>query len=96
MSSWKMPRIYWLSEGMVKTHRILCKAKNRELHDFTGHPVQFDWRMHQGHTTTQILQEIKKMMAEKIGFPSEFQGRIIFMSMFNDIEQWTSQKESTC
>ena len=34
----------------------------RELHDRTGHPVQFDWRHYPGHTTTKIFQEIEKIM----------------------------------
>ena len=33
-------------------------------------------------------------MAEKNSSTSELQGKIIFMSMFNDIEWWTSQNES--
>ena len=44
-------------------------------------------------TTTKILQEIKKMMADKNTSPSEFQGRIIFMSMLNHIEWRTRENE---
>ena len=37
----------------------------RECHDLTGDPVQFDWRIYPGHTTANILQQSKKMMAER-------------------------------
>ena len=30
----------------------------RELYDFAGDPVQFDWRIYLAHTTTKILQDI--------------------------------------
>ena len=38
-----------------------------------------------GFTTLEILNEIRKMVAELKCEPEQFQGRIIFMSMFNDI-----------
>ena len=57
----------------------------RELHDLTRHPAQFDRRISPERTTTKILQELKTMMAKNTS-PSEFRGRIICMSMFNDIE----------
>ena len=37
-----------------------------------------------GFTTLGILNEIQKMMADFKCEPEQFQGRIIFMSMFND------------
>ena len=68
----------------------------REFEDLTGLPVQFHWRTYPGHTTTKILQEIKKLMAEKISPHWRFQKRIIFLSMFDEIEWWSSQHESKC
>ena len=37
-----------------------------------------------GFTTLQLVQEVQKFM-NKMSDPEPFQGRIIFMSMFNDI-----------
>ena len=37
-----------------------------------------------GFTTLEILDEIQKMMAELKCEPEQFQGRIIFMSMYNN------------
>ena len=37
-----------------------------------------------GFTTVQLVQEVQQFM-NKTGEPERFRGRIIFMSMFNDI-----------
>ena len=37
-----------------------------------------------GFTTLELVREVQKLMS-KMGEPEQFQGRIIFMSMFNDI-----------
>ena len=43
-----------------------------------------EWDILRGFTTLQHVQEVQKFMTE-MGEPSQFKGRIIFMSMFNDI-----------
>ena len=43
-----------------------------------------------GFTSLQILQEIQNNLHERNIKPEEFTGRIVFMSMFNDID-WTRQ-----
>ena len=47
--------------------------------------MEFEWKIFQGFTTAGILSEIQKMMTELKCAPEDFHGRIIFMSMFNDI-----------
>ena len=42
------------------------------------------------HTTLQILKEIEEIMTGLQTIPEEFEDRIIFMSMFNDID-WTQK-----
>ena len=37
-----------------------------------------------GFTTLELVREVQKLMS-KMGEPEQFQGRIIFMSMFHDI-----------
>ena len=43
------------------------------------------WKNFSGFTTLQILAEIQNMMTETQCEPEHFPGRIIFMSMYNDI-----------
>ena len=46
-----------------------------------------------GHTTLELLREIQRTMAENRIQPEQFEGRIIFMSMYNDID-WISVLDS--
>ena len=48
-----------------------------------------------GFTILQLVHEIQKFMS-KMGEPELFQGRIIIMSMFNDIIWWYKDNETEC
>ena len=48
--------------------------------------MEFEWKIFPRFTTLQILAEIQNMMIETKFEPEQFQGRIIFMSMYNDID----------
>ena len=56
-----------------------------DLERVDGEPMEFDWKSNPGFTTSTLLAEIQKMMAELRCEPKQLQGRIIFMSMYNDI-----------
>ena len=58
--------------------------QNRTLDTIDGEPMEFEWIIFPGFTTLQLVHEVQKFMS-KMGEPEQFQGRIIFMSMFNDI-----------
>ena len=49
-----------------------------------------------GFTSVGILDEIQKMMTESKCEPENFTGRIIFMSMFNDIVWKAKGNEENC
>ena len=49
-----------------------------------GEPMEFEWNIFPGFSTLELVREVQKFM-NKMGEPEQFQGRIIFMSMFNDI-----------
>ena len=48
-----------------------------------------------GFTTLQLVQEVQKFM-NKMDEPEQIQGRIIFMSMFNDIIWWNKNNDKEC
>ena len=50
-----------------------------------GEPMEFEWKIVPGFTALQILAEIQKMMTEMKCELEQFPGRIIFLSMYNDI-----------
>ena len=59
---------------------------SQNLNRIDGEPMEFEWTNFPGFTTLGILKEIQKMMAELKCKPEQFQGRILFMSMVNDIK----------
>ena len=48
-----------------------------------------------GFTTLQLISKVQEFMT-KVGDPSQFKGRIIFMSMFNDIIWGSTDNERAC
>ena len=53
--------------------------------------TEFEWKIFHGFTTLGILKEIRKLMKSMQCEPQHFNGRIIFMSMFDDI-MWREKK----
>ena len=69
--------------------RIKWFLETRYLQDLDridGEPMEFEWKIFPRVTTLGILDEIQKMMTESKCEPEQIKGRIIFMSMFNDID----------
>ena len=56
----------------------------RILDTIDGEPMEFECNIFPGFTTLQLISKVQEFMT-KMGDPSQFKGRIIFMSMFNDI-----------
>ena len=46
--------------------------------------MEFEWNIFPGFSTLELVREVQKFMSN-MGEPEQFQGRIIFMSMFNGI-----------
>ena len=47
--------------------------------------MEFEWNIFPGFNTLQISEEVKSLLLRLGETPENFTGRIIFMSMFNDI-----------
>ena len=58
-------------------------SQYRTLDTIDGEPMEFEWNIFPGFTTLYVdkIQEFMNKMSE----PEQFQGRIVFMSMFKDI-----------
>ena len=69
-------------------------SQHRTL-DTIGEPMEFEWNIFQGFTTLELVREVQKFIS-KIGEPEQFQGRIIFMSMFIDITCGNNDNETEC
>ena len=67
----------------------------RTLDRIDGEPMEFEWNIFPGFNTLELVREVQKFMS-KMGEPEQFQGRIIFMSMFNDIIWGNEDNETEC
>ena len=59
-----------------------------ELLGIDGEAIESEWNVFPGFTSLQIFQKIQNNLQERNIDPEKFRDRIIFLSMFNDID-WT-------
>ena len=60
------------------------------LDKIDGEPMEFEWNIFPGFTTLQLCSKVQELLSRLSVEPETFTGRIIFMSMFNDIS-WRSK-----
>ena len=53
--------------------------------DIKGESAEFEWNIFPGFTTLQLCDKITELLSSLGQSPEAFTGRILFMSMFNDI-----------
>ena len=75
-------------EGQVEEFKM--NPSYKELLGIDGEATEFQWNIFPGFSSLQSLQEIQQDLKRKSIEPEEFKDRIIFMSMFNDID-WTKK-----
>ena len=68
----------------------------RDLDRIDGEPMEFEWHIFPGYNTLQLSQEVKRLLLRLDETPENFTGRIIFMSMFNDISCGSKDNEKEC
>ena len=57
----------------------------RDYDAITGESTEFEWNIFPGFTTLQLCDKISNFLSYLGQTPENFTGRILFMSMFNDI-----------
>ena len=67
----------------------------RTLDTIDGEPMEFEWNIFPGSTALELVREVQAFMS-KTGEPDQFQGRINFMLMFNDIIWGYKDNEMEC
>ena len=78
-----------------KLTRFKRSSQYRTLDTVDGEPMEFEWNIFPRFTTLQLISKVRESMT-KMGDPSQFKGRIIFMSMFNDIIRGSEDNEREC
>ena len=64
----------------------------KDLNCTDGEPMEFEWIIFQGFTTFGLFEQILQFMKERQCDPEQLEGRIIFMTMFNDITLGDEEK----
>ena len=57
----------------------------RDYDGINGEPTEFEWNIFPGFTTLQLCGKVHDLLSDLGETPETFTGRILFMSMFNDI-----------
>ena len=68
----------------------------RNLDRIDGEPMDFVWNIFPGFTTLQLSHKVQELLLRLGETPENFTGRIIFMSMFNDISWGSKDNKKEC
>ena len=75
---------------------LKSSSQYRALDTIDGEPMEFEWNIFPGFTTLQLCNEVQEFLSNMSEEPQEFTGRIIFMSMFNDLPWESKDNEQEC
>ena len=70
--------------------RFKSSPEYRDLDRIDGEPMEFEWNIFPGFNTLELCTKVQELLSRLSVTPEKFTGRIIFMSMFNDIS-WGSK-----
>ena len=64
---------------------VRAEKSYRDYDAVSGESTEFEWNIFPGFTTLQLCDKINNLLSSLGQTPEAFTGRILFMSMFNDI-----------
>ena len=64
---------------------VRAERNYRDFEDVSGESTEFEWNIFPGFTSLQLCDKISNLLSSLGQSPETFTGRILFMSMFNDI-----------
>ena len=64
---------------------VMTEKSYRDYDGINGEPTEFEWNIFPGFTTLQLCGKVNDLLSDLGEAPETFTGRILFMSMFNDI-----------
>ena len=68
----------------------------RALDKIDGELMEFEWNIFPGFSTLQVSQEVQELLLRLGETPENFTGRLIFMSMFNNISWGSKDNKKEC
>ena len=75
---------------------IITDKSYRDYDGINGEPTEFEWNIFPGFTTLQLCGKVTDLLSRLGEAPETFTGRILFMSMFNDISCDGKDNEEEC
>ena len=71
--------------------------KAAETDGINGEPTEFEWNVFPGFTTLQLCGKVTDLLSKRMAeTPETFTGKVLFMSMFNDISCDKKDNEEEC
>ena len=83
--AWKK-RIEWITSSQ----------SYRNFDGINGEPTEFEWNIFPGFDKLQLCDKVTDLLSRLGETPAKFTGRILFMSMSNDISCGTKDNEQEC
>ena len=75
---------------------IITDKSYRDYDGINGEPTEFEWNIFPGFTTLQLCGKVTDLLSRIGEAPETFTGRILIMSMFNDISCDGKGNEEEC
>ena len=75
---------------------IINDQSYRDYDGISGEPTEFEWNIFPGFTTLQLYGKVTDLLSRLGETPESFTGRILFLSMFNDISCDKKDNEEEC
>ena len=90
-----------MGDDLVATWKSKIKwySKNNHFKDMDridGVPTEFEWKIFPGIMTLDLFEKIQSLMRDLLCKPEHFKDRIIFTSMYNDIEWRAKGNKERC
>ena len=75
---------------------VMAEKSHRDYDGIDGEPTEFEWNIFTGFTTLQLCGKVTDLLSDLGETPEPFTGRILFMSMFNDITCYRKGNKEEC
>ena len=75
---------------------VRSEKSYRDYDAINGESTEFEWNIFPGFTTLQLCDKISDLLSKLGQTPETFTGRILFMSMFNDISCDRKDNKDEC
>ena len=79
--------------------RLMCfrsSSEYRALDTIDGKSMEFEWNIFPGFLTLQVCHMVREFLSSMSTGSQDFTGRIIFMSMLNDISWGSKEDDPEC